>query len=497
MIDGTTTTTANVTIDTGDYLYIGMHAGDTDKVQPGATAFLKFRLTATLNTNAATMSTAEYSTGAGGWAALAGFSDGTLTGGKTLAQDGSMTFTRPGDWLPNELADANSSVKMWIRLRPSANLTSVGFEEIDFGATQAWEINARRSTDGVTFTAMTNASGETYATGTTTVITATGTGSIDVTLATPSRYVVLHFHCRATQTPSGDGSIYGQYTNVTVYTETGSINAQEITKDVRALVSELNADENRIGALTLSLVPFITWGQESYADILMRAAGFGDGSFNSWAVRLLCSEAAGTPNGEPVLELAQYPALTDFDYVVSKDEPNLVGGVEIVKDYAGVYNWIAVRYRDELDNRDVLLTPDDDANLKNTNSITDWGERHLPQPLDAGLTTATAAKNLARRFLSSKKDPQFRVAGPITVRGYIRTKDGVAVPSANIAAGKRIKLDNFLTDEVGVAGAGLTSIITHTRYEDTGETCAISAGVPDDLAVLIAQLAAFPDQTVF
>ena len=48
---------------------------------------------------------------------------------------------------------------------------------------QAWEIGAWRSTDGVVFHQMTSLSGETYASGTSTVITTPSTGAIDVQLA--------------------------------------------------------------------------------------------------------------------------------------------------------------------------------------------------------------------------------------------------------------------------------------------------------------------------
>ena len=99
---------------------------------------------------------------------------------------------------------------------------------------QAWEISVWRSTDASSWTKMTNASGETYGTGTTTVITATGTGSIDVTLATPSRYIELRFYARAAQTPTEDGADYGEFNTMRVHSETGSRNIKEITNDSRA-----------------------------------------------------------------------------------------------------------------------------------------------------------------------------------------------------------------------------------------------------------------------
>jgi len=48
-------------------------------------------------------------------------------------------------------------------------------------------------------------------------------------------------------------------------------------------------------------------------------------------------------------------------------------------------------------------------------------------------------------------------------------------------------LENFLTDEVGVLNAGLTSLITGTNYRPDQEMVEMSTGVPDNLAVFLAR----------
>src|SRR6185436_13369482 len=118
-------------------------------------------------------------------------------------------------------------------------------------------------------------------------------------------------------TPTEDGAFFGKFSNIRVYTETGSINGQEIAKDIRAKVTALNSDESNIGALTLSLVPFVTADNEIITSILQRAVDYGDASFNAWAAYLRESDSAATPNGGPVLVLEAQPALTDYDYAVS------------------------------------------------------------------------------------------------------------------------------------------------------------------------------------
>jgi len=330
------------------------------------------------------------------------------------------------------------------------------------------------------------------------IVTASGAGVRDDTLGTPRQSLRLQFFSQAAQTPTSDGTYYGQVDSAIsganafmVYSETGSINAQEIARDIRARVTDLNSDESLIGALTFTLEPFITQagGWETMASILTRAVSFGDASFNSWYARLLESERAATPNGEPVLEVAQWPAVTDYDYAIRVDEKNLTGSFAVHLDGAGIANWIVARYTDTTGKTN-YITPDDDANLTDAASVTAWGHRELPQPIDCGQTTSAIATNWARRVLALAKDPKFYVSGPITVTGYLRAKSGQHLPAANVQAGARLKIENFLTDEVGVAGAGMTFIVTGTHYDDVARTVSLSLGVPDNLAVFIAQLAA-------
>lgn len=352
-----------------------------------------------------------------------------------------------------------------------------------------WEISAWRSTDGSAFTQMTAGSGETYGTGTTTVITATAGGVVDVTLATPSRYIELRYYSRAAQTPVADGTFHGEFSSLTVYSETGSINGQEVAKDIRAMVSELNSDETRIGALTLSLVPLSILRYTMFTEWLTHITSFGDASFNPWAAFVDHSETATTPDGKPVLVLEQYPALTDYDYAIRLDEENLTPTFSILKNYVDVHNWIVVEYIDLL-GRSVKITPDDNANLKDDTSIAmPWGRREFV--LSVGDVSSTVAVNLGRRYLAAHKDPQFYVSGPVQVTGAIRGKNGNIIPASEVKSGMRLRIEDFISDEASVAGAGLTFLITQTDYDDTSETVSISTGTPDHLPTMLAQIAAF------
>jgi hypothetical protein len=338
---------------------------------------------------------------------------------------------------------------------------------------QAWEISAYRSEDDVSYTVMNEANGDTIAgAGTTSVVAATGTGSMDIQLGTASRYVRLLFYARADQTPTSDGTYYGEFTNVTVYSELGSINLTEISKDIRAHFSEINDDETRITSNTLSLVPFIYDRWTPWADIITDACSFGDSSFNRWGAGMLASELAATPNGEPVMTVAVYTALTDYDYAIRLKEENVIGSISLKRDFSQIYNYIIVEYTDELGDLQQIMPEDSGyGNLDDAASIAAYGGRAYV--LNVGSSTAAAAYNSGQRFLAAYKDPQWVMQLPITVRGYIRAKEGYPIPACRIQAGYRLKIEDFIEDVI--------FRVSHTDYDDDSQTCTISAGPPGDL----------------
>lgn len=326
------------------------------------------------------------------------------------------------------------------------------------------------------------------------VAAGSSTGSQDVTLGTPRQTLDLELLSDAAQTPVEDGTVYGQITNVKMYTETGAIDPTEIVKDWRAGLSDMNSDETQIDSNTLTLEPWVTGSNvdfETAADNLARLAALGDASFNPWAAYIIESDSAATPNGQPVLAYKAQPALTDYDYALRIDDA-ILQGLELRK--TEVWNWIAVSYRDG-EGRTQWLSPEDDANLKDTTSITAYGQRE--KIINSSFTSSAVATNFARRFLASNKDERFYVSGGIPVVGYLRGKQGQVIPAANLRAGKRVKVENYLTDEVGVSAAGLTFIVTRTSYQDVTETCLLECGVSDDLSILLAQLARAPGSLIF
>lgn len=330
-------------------------------------------------------------------------------------------------------------------------------------------------------------------------VTASGTGTFDVTLGLPTQNLFVLFRAGANQTPPSDGTIYGQVddaisgaTALMLYTELGNINAYEVFRDIRAMVPELSADESLISSsLTVSVEPFVTRGREAYSAILERIAGFGTSSYGSIAYGV--RDSSWSNDGKPILFASPWPDISaDYEWEVSVNDATAEDGFEIVRDTDSIVNWVSVTFQDPA-NKTVTLTPDDDANLKDTASIARYGERQLTTPLNLGRVGQTAAVQYARSYLARSKDPKVYVSGPLVYRGYIPGKNGTRIPAAHapseVTAGVRARIINFATDTLGIAGAGLTMVVSNAEYSDeNGGEVRISFGIPDDLAVMLARI---------
>jgi len=308
----------------------------------------------------------------------------------------------------------------------------------------------------------------------------------DDTLGTPRQYLELQFLSNANQTPAA--AVYGWISGLMVYSETGGITPTSVMQDVRAHLSELNADESKIASNTYVLEPFYTSGAEPINAILSRAAGYGDASYNPWAAYVDASDRAAVPDGKPILCYQPYPDLSAADYLIRLDEGNLEGDVDMERAVLGaVINYIILHYRDDANSRDVWLTPDDNAALKDTASIALWEQQDYV--LDAGSANEAEALNWAQRILAANKDARYKLASGVTVKGTLRSTQGPARPVSTVRAGQRVRVENFLSDVVGVADAGLTFLITGTRYTAASESLEITMGLPDQLATYLAQRA--------
>jgi len=464
---------------TTDWLYVGMNAADTDKLQPGDTVSIGVTMGGTVNAVASVLSGQYWNTTTNAWVAIGGgITDGTASGGKTLAQTGNITFAKPGDMGATPLADANKSSKIWVRFAVSVNLTAnIVINEITFGMVQNWKMLVFNETAAADEAAS--------------VVSSTGTGSIDITFATPTQTLELRIASNIQQTPFGNGTIHASYTALTVYMDsTNPLTATEVAKDWLTNLSNLNSDTSQIATNSLSVVPWMTGTKvdwESAQANLMRLAALGDSSFNAWAAYLLDSEQTATPNGKPVLAYQQQPALSDYDYAVTLGAGTLQS-ISIMQ--TPVLNDVIVSYVDA-NGVTQWLTSADDGGLGDGTSQLNYGGT-FQASLQAQTTSSTVAATLGKRYLAQNKDVHFYVSGSIPQKGYLLGKNGNPVPASEVRAGKRLKVLNWLTDEVGVSAAGLVFIISHTSYDDDSETVTIDCGLPDSLAIMIARLVAFP-----
>lgn len=324
--------------------------------------------------------------------------------------------------------------------------------------------------------------------------TASGTFTQDDTLGTPTQHLFVQFYGNAVQTPTYDNKYFGQIDDAVsgaaglmVYSETGSINCYEVFLDVlgSGLLSAISSDTSLVSsALNVSVEPFFTTGPEALSSILARIAAYGDASngqigYGVW-------ESAKASDGKPILFAESWPALTDYDIIANVSNSNVGPSFRINEDYSQIFNYITVAYTNP-DGTRAVVTPNEDATLKDQTSIDRYGERHIPQSLDIGYGTQALAVLAGRRYLSQSKNPKFYVAEPIVFTDYALGKHNTPIPSSSVRAGMRVKVSNYVSDRAGVDGAGMTFVLTQTHYnDDTGQLTAY-CGTPDNMAVYLAR----------
>ena len=310
-------------------------------------------------------------------------------------------------------------------------------------------------------------------------INTSGTGTTSGTPAAGCGTIFFSFNSGAAQTPTYSGSIFLEVSNVKLYTEAGSINPTEVFKDVVGQFTALNSDTSYIASNTLTVEPcYMEW--ETIKDFVTKITTIGDASYNPWAVGVLASSEARTPDGKPVLYYEQQPALSGYDYVIRLDEFD--GQVTIDQVFDEIINRIAVEYTDAK-GRKCYYSYISDATLEDTTSQTNYGTRYAK--LNFGNTSINQVLNYARRYLAWFKDPKWRMASPIKVKGTIRTQGRNRVPVCWVRAGQRVMIENYLQE---MDGSGITFLITATSYDEDAETLTITAGSPDPLSALIAQM---------
>lgn len=431
---------------------------ETSAVSVNGTSGFWFRLTFSADLTASIVINEIYALT--GWEDLT-ITDGTASGGAPFAVTGDITWTDPEDLLETKV---NNESGYWYRVKTSANLDAVTVNEVQFLDRMSWQWRLRDTIGGSNLFS----------------VTANGSGSQDITLGTPRQYLELQLVFTGSTTariPPANGSVYGEVSGLKVYSETGNINAYEVTIDAGNLATEISTDTTGLDSTaTADLAPnFITTGPESLGSIIARAAGFGNASGGVLAYGLLSSQLAS--DEKPMLFLADWPSIADpleYDLEVSIRTAKVP---DIRRDYSSIQNWVIVQYTDA-EGREHYLTPDDDASLTDADSVADWGRRESPV-LNIGQADQTTALAYGVRYLAAHKDPLISASGPIVAVDYVNHRIGFPIPASEVQAGQRLKI-------VDIEG-GIVGVITSTRYQHASREVAITLGFSDNLAILLAR----------
>lgn len=358
----------------------------------------------------------------------------------------------------------NDDIKLVYTMPTGQTVDRISANYEMYEGTQAWVMS---------FLDYTTPPGTVFAT-----ITSSGTSTLYGTPDTGCTSLALKFYSAASQTANYDDDIYGQISNLKVYGISGTITATNIVEDIQAKITTLSTDQSWIGDNSQVIEPAFMEG-ETVADYLSKIAAFGDTSLNPWAAGVVISKESLTPDYKPLLYYKEQLPLTSYEYKLSIDE--MEGGCNIEAAYDEIANWIMIEYTDVNDNR-VIVTPDDDSDLKDDTSIAEFGQRDVI--LRLGSVGVTEAKIYARRYLAWYKDLHYRLTTPIVVKGFIRGTGVGLTPVFKVQAGFRVMIDDFLQE---ANGSGIIFLITATRYDERTDTMTIYAGTPNPLETLAAR----------
>lgn len=319
---------------------------------------------------------------------------------------------------------------------------------------------------------------------------ATPTGSEDFTTAdTGLAHQTLRFELRsaASQTSAASDGEYLEISNLIVATEEGTIDADTIGVDIVGEHAGINASTLFINPDALSLTDLESGGadfrtSQTFGAICRHVAKFGDQSFNPVAFNFVASTEAATPNGLPLLRMHGVPALTDFEYLAPISGDGRIQVPSIFRQSYGA-NDIIVIYREPEGLDALIVTSDDDANLKDSDLVTADGSRVFV--LDVGRSTQANAILAGRAELTEQLKPVYYMSGPIIAKGTIDNKTGADVDVALVQAGERVKIPDYIDDQSGQVGKGLILLITGVSKTNDGRTVAITAGVSDDMSQMI------------
>lgn len=269
--------------------------------------------------------------------------------------------------------------------------------------------------------------------------------------------------------------VYADYHSAHRAAASPAYTSGELVEDVLLLAreSDLSADMDAVGEPSIDLSgAFATLNDdfESADSLIQRLAAYGDTSQNTWGLAVW--DANGASDGLPKAVFSARD-VSSWEYEVSITDLTAFAPEESEDQ---LFNWISVRYTDEA-GKSHLLTPDDDADLKDATSIAAYGKRCSPT-LNAGTASPAAAKSLGQRYLAYHRNPLPKMS--LTQTGVIRRYGGEVVPVNRVRAGERIKVIDYR--------GGTVYFLRSVTYNAQQNTIRATSDVPpDDVNILMTQ----------
>lgn len=246
----------------------------------------------------------------------------------------------------------------------------------------------------------------------------------------------------------------------------------QLIKDVLILCGKTNlsTDYSSITDPALTLAAFISQGDnfETGDSLIQRLCAYGDSSQNTYGLAVW--DSTGTSDGKPRVDL-RARSVSSWEWVVT------LADLETFRDSPSLdelYNWVIVKYVDDRE-QELYLTPDTEATLKDTTSITAYGERHSPV-IEIGKATSAKALDMGKRYLAYHKDPLRK--SELAIKDQIRDTRGVWWPANRVRGGDRVRLLDY--------EGGVTYFLRGTSYNQKTGICRMTPDLPeDDIAMLL------------
>lgn len=238
------------------------------------------------------------------------------------------------------------------------------------------------------------------------------------------------------------------------------------------LTDVISTDFNLMASTGYNPAGFATAGGDfaTVADTIKQLARFGDSAYESYVPGVWGIQ--GTPDKKARLFLVKRD-VNAFDWQCNLDD---LTDFRMERDYSGIQNWCVVKYTDHKDQVQ-YLTPTYDSDLKDADSIRNYGRRDSPV-LDIGRGTIDDAKRYGLRYLAYRAQPLLK--GSFSIKGFIRDAAGAEQPAGRVRATQRVRINDF--------EGGTTFWLSGTRYNCDSTIVTMEPDLPaDSLDIIAAQ----------